>query len=259
MYQFVDPNSYQMNRGFVPSDNLKINGRYINDVVSGYQQLSVGGRSLISRKADTVDVPGRRGVWLNEIKDEPREIDINYQLSATNSAQLRERFSKLNQLLRETSILTLEFRDETDFEYTGVLTSAGNFSEDQLSIVDTFTLLIPDPYKKRRIQFSTGLVTLSDATQVLPEKIIIRTTKLTDRVEVVNGTKRIALSESFDANQLITFEFRADDISITYKNRSILYAVMLHAPLEEFYLKHQDRVTAVNAVVERIEWRDERL
>lgn len=259
MYRYVEPNQPGAVSLAAPSDNLKINGRYINEVVDGYRQLTVSGRSIVSRDVSTTTIPGRRGVWVDQAQDVAREIEVTFLLKAESSTEFREQYAQLNALLRETQVLSVVFDDEPEYTYEAYFTEADDQAEDTMTAVSRFRLLIPDPYKKKTKQASSGSITLKDAKQVLPDKIVVVTTKESDRVEVKNGEATIALAGSFDAGEKIVFDYLSDAIEVTYKGRSILSAVVLHSPLEEFFLHDGDTITALNAVVQLVEWRDERL
>ena len=55
-----------------PVDNMRINGTPIEDIIQGYRQLTVKGRSLLNREISTTRVPGRRGVWVDSVTQNVR-------------------------------------------------------------------------------------------------------------------------------------------------------------------------------------------
>jgi len=85
---------------FEPSDNMNINGVTLDRVVDGYRQLTVTGRGLVGKSVKTTSITGRRGVWVEDISEPERILEIKYQLSADSSAELREKFFALNKFLR---------------------------------------------------------------------------------------------------------------------------------------------------------------
>lgn len=244
-----------------PSDNLIINGQPLNNLVEGYRHLTVTGRGLLGRNVSTTKVPGRRGVWVDDFSDEERTLEIKYQLKADTSAQMRDRFAKLNKILRThtpSGFLEISFRDEPEYNYYGYFNGADNFEETSLSIVSKFSLLIPDGYKKKRPQNSTGPISLVDALEVLPDMIAVTPSKVTDRVQIVNGSKVISFSGSYAPGQDIVISFDPDEVKVTYGNRNILSELDRFSPLELFKIRDGDTITAVNAVVKKVVWRDER-
>lgn len=244
-----------------PSDNLIINGQPLNNLVEGYRHLTVTGRGLLGRNVSTTKVPGRRGVWVDDFSDEERTLEIKYQLKADTSAQMRDKFAKLNKILRtpgSSGFLEISFMDEPEYIYYGYFNGADSFEETSLSIVSKFSLLIPDGYKKKRPQNSTGPISLVDAVEVLPESITVTPSKVTDRVQIVNGSKVISFSGSYAPGQDIVISFDPDEVKATYGNRNILSELDRFSPLEQFKVKNGDTITAVNAVVKKVVWRDER-
>lgn len=246
---------------FEPSDNLLINGQPLNRLIEGYRHLTVSGRGILGRDVSTTNVPGRRGVWVDRYSDEERTIEIKYQLSAETSSDMRDKFAKLNKILRthaQSGFLEISFNDELDYVYYGYLNGADSFEETSLSVVSKFSLLIPDGYKKKRPQTSTRLISLVDAVEVFPESITVTPSKVTNRVQIVNGSKVISFSGSYSPEKEIVVSFDNDEVKATYGGRNILSELDRFSPLELFTVRDGDNVTAVNATVKKIVWRDER-
>ena len=134
----------------------------------------------MGRNVSTTKVTGRRGVWVDDYEDEERTLEIKYQLTADTSAQMRDKFAKLNKILRthaQSGFLEISFEDEPEYIYYGYFNGADSFEETNLSIVSKFSLLIPDGYKKKQPQTSTGPISLADAVEILPESITVTPSK----------------------------------------------------------------------------------
>lgn len=247
---------------FEPSDNMSINGTPVNEIVDGYRQLSVSGRGLVGQEVKTTSIAGRRGVWIEDISEPSRVLEIKYQLEAETSEALREKFDKLNLFLRTTTndskTLEVTFKDEPNFTYFAIFSGADSFEENTKSIVSRFSLLVPDGYKKSRLKDSIGLIELSGAFEVTPEKIVVTTTKTTNTVRITNGRQTILFTGAYDANQDITILFGTDEVKALYKNRSILSELDLFSDFENFKVRNRDTVSATNATVKEVKWRDER-
>lgn len=244
-----------------PSDNMSINGTPVNEIVDGYRQLSVSGRGLIGQEVKTTSIAGRRGVWIEEISEPSRVLEIKYQLEAKTSEELREKFDKLNLFLRTTNssnLLEVTFKDEPNFTYFAIFNGADNFEENSKSIVSRFSLLVPDGYKKSRLKDSVGQIELTGAFEVTPEKIVVTTTKTTNVVRVTNGRQTISFTGAYDVNQDITILFETNEVKALYKGRSILSELDLFSDLENFKVRNRDTVSATNATVKEVKWRDER-
>lgn len=246
---------------FEPSDNMSINGTPVNEIVDGYRQLSVSGRGLVGQEVKTTSIAGRRGVWIEDISEPSRVLEIKYQLEASTSEELREKFDKLNLFLRTTNssnLLEVTFKDEPNFTYFAIFSGADSFEENTKSIVSRFSLLVPDGYKKSQLKSSTGIIELTGAFEVTPEKIVVTTTKTTNTVKITNGRQTISFTGAYDANQDITILFGTDEVKVLYKNRSILSELDLFSDLENFKVRNRDTVSATNATVKEVKWRDER-
>lgn len=244
-----------------PSDNLIINGQPLNSLIEGYRHLTVTGRGLLGQNVSTTKVPGRRGVWVDDFSDQERTLEIKYQLKADTSAQMRDKFAKLNKILRthaQSGFLEISFRDEPDFIYYGYFNGADSFEETSLSIVSKFSLIIPDGYKKKRPQTSTGPISLVDALEVLPDSITVTPSKVTNQLQIVNGSKVLSFAGTYTPGKDILISFEPDEIKITFGGRNILSELERFSPLENFTVRDGDTITAVNATVKRVVWRDER-
>lgn len=245
-----------------PSDNMSINGTPVNEIVDGYRQLSVSGRGLIGQEVKTTSIAGRRGVWIEEISEPSRVLEIKYQLEAKTSEELRDKFDKLNLFLRTTNngskTLEVTFKDEPNFTYFAIFSGADSFEENSKSIVSRFSLIVPDGYKKSRLKGSVGQIELTGAFEVMPEKIVVTTTKTTNVVRITNGRQTISFTGAYDANQDITILFETEEVKATYKNRSILSELDLFSDLENFKVRNRDTISATNATVKEVKWRDER-
>ncbi|MGT2769249.1 distal tail protein Dit [Streptococcus ictaluri] len=241
----------------LPSDNMSVNGEPLNEIVPGYRQLHVAGRGLIGQEIETITIPSRRGVYVTNIQDKERELTITFQLVAKKSEDLRNAYTKLNKALRGE--LSLVFADEPDFTYKGYLSSVPNDAEQSLTIVSSFTILVPDPFKQGKTKSSTGLITLTDADEVLPSKITLALSGSASEIEITAGNNRMKLKGHYGGGDKITIEWLADEFVIKH-NANLALSHLLHLSVpEEFYVKNGDTIKATNATVERVEWRDEQL
>lgn len=246
---------------FEPSDNMSINGVPLNQLVDGYTHLTVTGRGLLGQTIKKSSVPGRRGVWVEDVSDDERQLEIKYKLEADTSSKMRDKFAKLNKILRthtSSGFLEITFKDEPEYVYYGYFSGVDAIEEKSLSIISRFTILIPDGYKKKRAQNSTGLVTLSDALEVLPESITVTPTGTVNQVQIINGTKILSFSGSYVAGKDIVVTFGQEEVTAVYNGRNILSELDRFSPLEQFTVRNGDTITAKNASVKKVVWRDER-
>lgn len=246
---------------FEPSDNMSINGTPLNRLVEGYTHLTVTGRGLLGQTIKKSSVPGRRGVWVEDVSDDERQLEIKYKLEADTSSKMRDKFAKLNKVLRthaSSGFLEITFKDEPEYVYYGYFSGADDIEEKSLSIISKFTLLVPDGYKKKQAQNSTGPIALSDALEVLPESIMVTPTGTVNQVQIINGTKVLSFSGSYAAGKDLVVTFGNEEVTAVYNGRNILSELEKFSPLEQFTVKNGDTITAKNAVVKKVVWRDER-
>ena len=263
MYGYSKLEKHNENVAFEPSDNMSINGVTLDRVADGYRQLTVTGRGLVAQSVKTTSIAGRRGVWIEDISEPERVLEIKYQLTADSSAELREKFFALNKFLRQTQIsdekLEVSFKDEPDYYYYAIFNGADAIEENALTVVSRFSLLVPDGFKKTREKTSTGKISISSSLRVTPVSITVTTSKPTNEVKITNGSQTISFTGAYDANQDIVIEFEQDEVKATYKNRSILSELDLFSDLENFKVSNFDTITASNATIKEVVWRDERL
>jgi predicted phage tail component-like protein len=263
MYGYSRLEKHNENVAFEPSDNMTINGVTLDRVADGYRQLTVTGRGLVGQSVKTTSIAGRRGVWVEDISEPERILEIKYQLTADSSAELREKFFALNKFLRQkqvsTGMLEVSFKDEPDYYYYAIFNGADAIEENALTVVSRFSLLVPDGFKKTQLQRSTGKISITSGFEATPVSITVTTTKATDTVTITNGRQTISFTGTYEANKDIVVEFKQDEVKATYKNRSILSELDLFSDLENFKVLNFDTITATNATIKEVVWRDERL
>lgn len=245
-----------------PSDDLLINSRSLSGQIEGYRQLTVTGRGLIGRVVTTTDVPARRGVWVDSAKDDKLELTINYRLVASSSEELRRQFTLLNTILRgeDDGKLTFSFADDSSYRYEGYLSGVEAIAEDRLTIVSSFTLLVPDPYRKGDKQsVANGKVSLTYAHQVLPVSISAMVTQNASELEIFTDRSRIKFVGNYTVGKTLVITWLEDEITCHYDGRSILSELAHLSVPESFYLQDGDVVKGKNLTITKVEWRDEKL
>ncbi|MDN6397669.1 MAG: phage tail protein, partial [Alkalibacterium sp.] len=79
MYDFIDINE-SSRRYSLPSEALILNGKVIEDVINGYQTLTVSGRELISSELNVERKQHNDGSIYIDKSYPPRTITIQYKL-----------------------------------------------------------------------------------------------------------------------------------------------------------------------------------
>ena len=93
---------------------------------------------------------------------------------------------------------------------------------------------------------------------MLPESITVTPIGTVNQVQIINGTKILSFSGSYTAGKDIVVTFDQEEVTATYNGRSILSELDRFSPLEQFTVKNGDTITAKNASVKKVVWKDER-
>lgn len=259
MYEYSKLRSGGTYEFYSPVDDMIVEGVSLAQLIDGYYQLSVKGRDLVPQHAQTTDVPRRPGVWLDWVQDQAQEITVTFKLEVDSSEAFRHAYHKLNAFLRQNSdrSLSVRFKDEMPLEYQMIFLGADIPSETGFSYIGQLNFLVPDPYKKGpEVRITDGKIRLRNNLAVLPTSIRVRVAKLTDTVEIVNGALRIVLKGSYQSGKDIEVNFKDDYVDIRYNDQSVLHELALHSDLENFLIEDGDTITAVNATVTEVVWRE---
>jgi len=129
----------------------------LTDENGSFITLTVSGRSNLSQKIQTIEVPGADGlIEQDDPTLESREITVKYKLTDTTNEGFRERYNRLNSLL-SGSKKELKFTDE-DALFYATLQNSEVPEEDSNSLIATIVFLCSDPYKygaEKVAEFST--------------------------------------------------------------------------------------------------------
>ena len=147
MYDFIDITQAQANPAdSYPSEAMKINGQYLEDLVPGYRTLTVSGRETFLPELETQNTAARNGAIIKNRRYPARELRITYQITAAGNADFRAAFNALNQALNVENA-TLIFADEPDKFFVGTPSGAGDVTPGQNAVTGEFTVLCADPLK----------------------------------------------------------------------------------------------------------------
>lgn len=145
MYKFIDVTETPEG-ALLPSEALKINGTYIEDLIPGYRTLTVEGREALSPEIATYDTGYRDGSLMSGKRYPARTIRVTYQLIAKTCEEFRECYNKLGAILNVTDA-ELIFADEEDKYFTGTPSRIGEVPPGRNSVIGEFDILCLDPFK----------------------------------------------------------------------------------------------------------------
>ena len=145
MYNFIDV-SETSEGTFLPSEALKINGEYIENMIPGYRTLTVSGREALSPEVYTFETWNRDGSGLTNKRYPERVINVTYQLIAANNSAFRDAYNKLGGILNVVDA-ELIFNDEPDKFFIGTPSNIGEVDPGKNPVVGQFDSLCLDPFK----------------------------------------------------------------------------------------------------------------
>lgn len=126
-------------------DAVKINGRYIEDIVPGYKTIKSVGRETVDRELDSFDLKGD-GALLRSTRYGARQIEVQYVVQRDTMAQMREAMEEVKAAL---DVIEAEFIFNGDAEYyfTGTPTYDESITEVWNGLVGAFVINCMDPFK----------------------------------------------------------------------------------------------------------------
>lgn len=145
MYQFVDttPGTNVINR---PAEAVSINGVYLEDIISGYQTLSVSGRESLEGAVESLENTASSGAFFLSKRYPSRTITVRYRIAAQNSQAFREAYNKFNEVLSQEEA-TFIFDDEPDKYFIGTKTGGEEPEEGRNCVTGTYQIFCSDPFK----------------------------------------------------------------------------------------------------------------
>lgn len=151
MYKFRDVT--EVSEGTIlPSEALKINGEYIENLISGYRTLSVSGREALSPDVVSFSTNVRDGSTLQSKRYPERIIVVKYQLVAKTNEEFREAFNQLAHILNVENA-ELIFNDEQDKFFIGTPCIIGEVEPGRNAVIGNFEILCTDPFKYSVIEY----------------------------------------------------------------------------------------------------------
>ena len=146
-----------MDRTDLPLEAVKINGQYIEDVLSGYTTYDTSGREGLSADLDTYSVGSADGTTVKSSRYPQRSVTVNFILHGDDLEDLRNKLTILNNLL-SLDEADFVFNDESDKYYTGKPVISDSFKDYKNAVGGSYTIYCAYPFKR-----STAVTTLSSS------------------------------------------------------------------------------------------------
>lgn len=145
MYKFIDVTEIPEG-ALLPSEALKINGEYIENLIPGYRTLTVEGREALSPEVATYKTGIRDGSLMSGKRYPARTIRVTYRLLCGSNEDFRTAFNKLGGIL-DVKDAELIFDDEPDKYFIGTPSRIGEVTPGRNSVKGEFDILCLDPFK----------------------------------------------------------------------------------------------------------------
>lgn len=151
MYEFVDTTEASQ-KAAMPSEALKLNGEYIEELIPGYRTLYVLGRELLNNEIDTFETGIRDGSRKKNKRYPERMLTVGYQLITKTPEEYRSAYNKLMAIL-DVEDAELIFDDEPDYFFRGTPTDFGEVEPGRLAVVGEIHFLCTDPFKYSVVEY----------------------------------------------------------------------------------------------------------
>lgn len=131
---------------YLPSAAFKINGTFLEDMVSGYHTLNAKGKWTIAKELITAETSIRSGSIFMNSRYPTREIEIEYLLDGTGWESLQASFTELMAVL-EVENAEIIFNGEADKFVRGYFVMGDSVDETVWTRHGTFKIVCLDPFK----------------------------------------------------------------------------------------------------------------
>lgn len=146
-----------LNRTDLPAEAVKINGTYIEDVLTGYTTIITSGREAILPELETYEVGIRSGDHIKSFRYQPRIISVEFVLHGSSLEDLRDKLEALNFILAsdesDPEPKQFIFNDESDRYYLGIPMLKDDFKDYKNAATGSFEIYCADPFKYSTTQY----------------------------------------------------------------------------------------------------------
>ena len=193
--EFVDTVPTQKGGVFIPSEALMINGKIIEEQISGYQTLTVTGRGPLPKKITAETPDGRDGQRFVEAYYTTRTIVVTYQLIADTASNLMVKYNKLAAILSDNEF-EFNFKDEPEWYFTGTVSAVSDLPVGVLAGNGSFTITCSDPHKYTQIKTAniTNSGSISENTSAKLIEIDYTPSETATTITITNGGYKMSFS-----------------------------------------------------------------
>lgn len=128
------------------AESLSYDGKYLEKEVPGFRILTVSGRGILVKEITERTRSGFDGADFVRRIIPPRDITVQYVLSAPTAPEFMSRVNILNGLLSKNQAVVI-FADEPDKYFVGTADNATDLEAGRLSCTGEIRIRCSDPYK----------------------------------------------------------------------------------------------------------------
>lgn len=248
MYRFVDTVKQKcLDEYFKPISAMSYANEYLEDIIDGYQTLSVDGRETLNVEFSADNF--KYGTKISYQRLPPRILTVKYKIESKDPYDILIQYRKLMNFLYREENAKIIFNDEEDIYYEGRFQGSSDVPGNVMSFVSEFTVYCESPLKRTVKSFKTG--GLIGAETPFETKPIIITCKAvsSNQMTIKNGRETITLRDgTIKANDVIVFDFEKGVCFLNGTRRTDV--LELSSDFENFELKQGDRIISNNGTLE---------
>lgn len=214
MYKFRDTvkRKHYHDIPFIPTSAMLYDTSYLEEVIEGYQTLSVEGREMYSLEFETQDT--QVGSVITNRKLPARVLTVKYKLEDKSPEILQEKFDTLKAFLIRDKDVHIRFKDDQDYYFVGRFQTADTVPGDTNSTVSTFTIYCQNPFKYGKEQTSTGKIISELPYAVKPDIFEIK--MLGNQLNATDGNYHLKVSSAVKGD-LLRFDFQRGEVYLNNK------------------------------------------
>ncbi len=243
MYSFKDTLiNRRASKKFLPTPALMYDGMYLEDLVEGYQTLTVEGREMLSVSLEQQSV--NVGSIITNQTLPSRELKITYKLEDKNPEKFQFKYKELLNYLYRKEDVEIRFHDELDYYYYGRYSTADSVPPESNSVISSFSIYCADPLKYTREVISDGYIGNPIQFPVTPKKIEA-VLSANNSIKITNGNQTISISDAaIKTGDLVVFDFVNEQVTVNGENWTSV--IDLESDFENFYLSQGQKITSNN-------------
>ncbi|MCT1190998.1 phage tail protein [Lactococcus lactis] len=220
MYKFRDTTKrkHYRNLPFIPTSAMSYDGTWLEELIEGYQTLTVEGREMYSLSFESQEM--QVGGVITNVKYPPRALTIKYKLEDRDPRVLQEKFDTLKAFLIRQEDVPIIFHDDLEYTFFGRFQTADNVPGDTNSIISSFTVVCSDPFKHGKTQSVKNKVIEVLPYAVKPDKLSFKL--LAEGLLATDGNYRLKSSQA-KKGDFLEFDFQTGDTFLNGKlNNNLL-------------------------------------